>query len=658
MELEDILTDINKCLKTLPYLLPTPRLNWRMQKSLLNYLWVACTFAGLLLSVLIHGRQPLIESFPDTRTEARAELGIIDAYGNTKTTTHCARPTARVSVGIPPVALTLGVDPDPSNSGFLIWSPKILQSSTLRYVQAHTHGWHAIDLLNMGALVTHRAGMGDDSFGKGLTVNMLILDEPMAYGCDGLIGITPFGRGNSILTRFTYAQFSGSFATFMSSHAFDTLHHLRTELDLSNAEVLQRAKPTDTVVRSGFSLLGVLHNATVTFTDECAHHNTDLADNVEVGLWSVPTLQPGQEGSSHLTSTQITGPLVAAINCFCNDNHVIMRVNGNMIDQYQLCQTIRINDNALSQSSISLPWSTTCSSLGFGINHTTQQAYAHWLSAADSGETLLYYTLFAVYITGSLLWYLRDGLTPVPTHFATTYLQQASVQQIMLEFKLHILTLGVFLVIAYAAPDAPATSSSLYNTFTFPVRILSNLLLAVCCTSACITSNNDTAYDMSLLSITRSYATSGMIAATLAELGRYCVVGITRHAFLIALWVWNLRSQIDFVVRLAGANYITYLLQKVIALTVQQDNIQTPKKQVHDGVAALTLAACTHCSFFAGADALDVSLGTASVILPVYGSQAVWLITVIFVYDAANLILQRHTVGQNVLSQIQIKKKK
>lgn len=695
-----------------------------------------CGIAALLsisLLLLFHGRDPILSSRPDSNQESRADLAVINAFGQATATTACARPTVRVSIGVPSIPLIMGLDPDPNNAGVLVWSPKIFNSETLRFLHSHPSGWLGMDTFHAGSLVSHRPGIGDESFPKGIPINLLILDNPMAYGCDGLIGISPFGAGNTILARFTAMQMSQSFLSLLVADSEITISQVRQRLQLTPARQLLPPDSAIATYKTAFSTLGVLHNSTLTLTAECQTHDHNLKSNVEVALWSVPSLTVGREGSQNLPTVHTSGAVIAAVECLCANDKSNMLIDGDRIDRANLCRTVRVADNSYNVASLTLPWDTTSASVGFGISsmaknsnsnsdsdseigsssigsnsecgHGSVQFHnprtgvwshvgdrcvkAHWLAGVDSDDSLQYYAMFSFFTAGSLLWYLRDRLAPLPASLHMPNLQLLASHQLALEAKLELCTVLIVVVISWQAQSSPASTTNLHTSFTFLQRIITALFLSLCCTLISFARPPNHLEDCTLLSVCRSYAISGIISTVMLELGHYCVSGVARHALSIAIWAWNLRSQIDFVFRLAGNRFMSHsvlrLLQSAQPVTresrfhsistsahgiqtIDSDNGRTvpyvrppivtdPGIYTETHIMLMCLLTSIHCGFFASADAIDVSLSLASVVLPIYGTHTVWLVTVIFVFDGANVIFQRQRIAENIHGIIRQSKK-
>lgn len=620
----------------------------------LFHITVVATSVAILLSLFVHSHDPFLRALPSEYEEARAELMVINSYGKAETTYDCGRPIVRLSIGNPTVALNVGIDPSADNKGLVIWSNKIHSSRSISFVSKTQHGWNAIDTVHAGSFRTQRGGAGADNYAKGFTVPIHIANTPVASGCDGLLGISPFGNLSGIFGRFNIAQFTASFLTLMSADPTQSLHNLQSELEIPTLFTLQSPVHANITIREDHSTLGVIKNAKIVIDGKDCHNEFEA----EVGVWEVPSLVVGQQGSAEMPSILVTGNMILGLRCLCgNQDASSIFVSGLGLDTHDLCGYTVVTDSSQDKSSLTIPWTSMGSGLGYALDSRgSRQVKSHWLSSTKTKDMVLFYTLFLIFCIGALVWYLRDKLAPCPMDLQNTPLIRQAFDHLITEVKLELMAGVTFVLLLIFRNDVPATTADLYTSFSFTERVVTSMFLSVYATSYSLWVHNKKILHLehcACLSLSRSYAVSCTVSAVVSELGRYCVTGVTRHMLAAAMWAWNVRSQIDFVFRFVGMKFVVHHIRTIVYDDLNKRNSHKRVFSMPDPLVFLIIGCACHCGFYLVADFSDVCLGLATTAMPVYGTRIVYAIVTMFSYDTASQLIQRYKVAALIQTKTQ-----
>lgn len=631
------------------------------------------------------------------------DFAMVDVFGADTFASSYAlgMPRVRMLVGSPPVALIVAVSLSNELHGLHVWSSKVRLSTSVQFLNRHEYGWEILDTLHAGAALTHRPGAGSAAFRPGIPVIMTYHDVPMLPGCDGVFFLGIHAQNTSVLAAglFNTVLFTPRYLTLAITDSQWLLDNIqRDALDNTARFALV---PHDSDKSSQYAVAGRVQNVDLNLDIRCSQ--IDGHTHVDLFLWSGETLQVGVINHRRTPQIRLSSSLIPLAECLCGTTRGEVRLANFRVDRKQFCDTGHLIDHSLEGASISLPWGILAPLLVV-TKPNLHSAEVMLISNVPYAVQNVRYGLFFFYALGSIVWYLRDRLAPMPSVWFDRQLVNFAELHMVLEIK--ILVASFMLLIVFNAihweHGYDGHSFDLYERFEFNTQSTVALIGSVLCVyiSWCVhlfsklssdakgplvikrrpatptvvrlshtlpfllrlyvsfaaqlyavsTSTSDVAdfsvnvVDLVLLTSCRSYFVASLISVFVEHSAMLCSSGVTLHVLSTAVWMWNVRTYIDLVLRVCGYKYITHYMKDICSSDVQDVAVKKPQPWS----ILLCLLAVAHATYSVVIDMMDRTIGVTTVILPAHGLSFSILIYSLLLFEAIDTAKQRYQVATAV----------
>ena len=589
------------------------------------------------------------------------DFAIVDVRGADTFASHGALgvPRSRVLVGSPPVALSVAVSVSGELAGLHMWSNKIKLSSSVQFLTEYPHGWEVLDTVHAGAALTHRPGAGSAAFRPGIPTVMTFHNVPLLPACDGVLFVGPHsttgaaiigGLFNSVLVTPRYL----TLAMADSRHLLDRLQSHSG----GGATQLTLHSPTDDpqlASSSAYTCAGVLRAARLQVDGECAAVANLL--EVKVYLWETEVLRLGQMNQLHSPRVRLSTSMMAVVECVCASHGAAITVAGMRLDRTAFCNTRQLVDNSLVDHTISLPWSLVAPMIVL-TKSEDNIARALVINSVSYTVQVVRYSLFFFFVIGAILWYLRDRLAPMPSLvFENDGLNKLAQLHLYLEIKLIVAATALFAAFNITAytHGHDGHSYDLYERFSFNVQGSVVLAIATAVVYASWTVQNPRysrgasieLVDLVLLSSCRSYFVSSLISVFVEHSAMLCSSGVTLHVLSTSVWMWNIRTYIDVILRVCGYTYMTAYVRQVVLRSSD-----APEDKPRAWTIALCAVTAVHVIYSIVVDMMDRTIGVTTVILPAHGLSLSMLVYTLLLFEAIETAKQRHMVADFVRANV------
>lgn len=661
---------------------------------------------GLICFLYIGDLYPPLPLGSQQQYDAKTRDGIVDfamvdVFGADTFASSYAlgMPRVRMLVGSPPVALIVAVSLSSELQGLHVWSSKVRLSTSVQFLSRYEHGWEILDTLHAGAALTHRPGAGSAAFRPGIPLVMTYHNVPMLPGCDGVFFLGIHAHNTSVLAAglFNSVLFTPRYLTLAITDGQWLLDNIQRHAPDNTARMA--LLPHSTASGDQYSAAGRVRNVDLDLDVRC--NQIDSHMHVDLFLWSGEALQVGVINNRRTPQIRLSSSLIPLAECLCGDTRGTVKLAKFRVDRKQFCDTGQLVDHNLEGATISLPWGVLAP-LFVVTKPNLHSAEVILISNVPYVVQNVRYALFFFYALGSIVWYLRDRLAPMPSVWFDRQLVNFAYLHMVLEIKILVASLVLLLVfnITNWIYGFDGHSYDLYERFEFNtqslvalggstlcvyiswavhtfsnlpatvqapvliprkpvatptiVRLLKNLpiLLQLYATFARLYSKatGDIAnfsvnvVDLVLLTSCRSYFVASLISVFVEHSAMLCSSGVTLHVLSTAVWMWNVRTYIDLILRVCGYKYITHYMKDICSSEMQNVLVKRPQPWS----ILLCLLSVAHATYSVVIDMMDRTIGVTTVILPAHGLSFSILIYTLLLFEAIDTAKQRYQVATAV----------